>query len=211
VVDAPFPANHYDVLGLDPHAGVELVERAYRFQLELYDDGGLATYSLLDASELREARTRVQEAYAVLSDPARRHAYDASLGLAHADEPPRAEPPRAEPPRVEALRAEAPDPTPAPEGPRPPAAPQPLRERLAGPVTGAALRGYRERRGVSLHQIAAASKVGVRFLEYIEQERYSDLPAAVYLRGFVQEYARCVGLEPNATAESYLARVPKSF
>jgi curved DNA-binding protein CbpA len=211
VVDAPFPANHYEVLGLDPHAGVELVERAYRFQLELYDDGGLATYSLLDASELREARTRVQEAYAVLSDPARRNAYDASLSLGHADEPPRAEPPRAEPPRAEALRAEASDPAPAPEAPRPPSAPQPLRERLAGPVTGAALRGYRERRGVTLHEIAAASKVGVRFLEYIEQERYSDLPAVVYLRGFVQEYARCVGLEPNATAESYLARVPKSI
>jgi curved DNA-binding protein CbpA len=216
VVDAPFPANHYDVLGLDPHAGVELVERAYRFQLELYDDGGLATYSLLDASELREARARVQEAYAVLSDPARRHAYDASLGLVRADEPPRAElprsePPRGEPPSAEASQLEAPDAAPAPEAPRLPAAPQPLRERLAGPVTGAALRGYRERRGVSLHEIAAASKVGVRFLEYIEQERYSDLPATVYLRGFVQEYARCVGLEPHATAESYLARVPKSI
>jgi hypothetical protein len=31
----------------------------------------------------------------------------------------------------------------------------------------------------------------------------------VYLRGFVQEYARCVGLEPGITAESYLARLPK--
>jgi flagellar biosynthesis protein FlhG len=84
-----------------------------------------------------------------------------------------------------------------------------VRQRLAEPVTGAALRGFREARGVSLGEIAAASKVGVRFLEYIEQDRHADLPAPVYLRGFVQEYARCVGLEPGSTAEAYLARVPK--
>jgi flagellar biosynthesis protein FlhG len=86
-----------------------------------------------------------------------------------------------------------------------------VRERLAGLVTGGALRGFREGRGVSLQEIATASKVGVRFLEYIEQDRHSELPAPVYLRGFLQEYARCVGLDPIATADAYLARMPKSL
>lgn len=195
MVDGPLRGNHYEVLGLETHASAERVERAYRFHLELYDEAGLATYSLLDADELKAARASVQEAYSVLSDPDRRHEYDRGLGLARADEP--------------LLSFEAARPAALPPGP--PAAPTPVRERLAGLVTGAALRGFREARGVSLHEIATASKVGVRFLEYIEQDRHSELPAPVYLRGFVQEYARCVGLEPIATAEAYLARMPKSI
>jgi curved DNA-binding protein CbpA len=74
--------NHYEVLGINPQASPEEVERAYRFTLELYGDGALATYSLLDPAEVRRARSRVQEAYEVLRDPARRHAYDQSHGLA---------------------------------------------------------------------------------------------------------------------------------
>jgi len=52
------------------------------------------------------------------------------------------------------------------------------------------------------------SKISVRFLRYIEDERFDMLPAAVYLRGFLHEYARGVGLEPRGTAEAYLSRVP---
>lgn len=194
--------SHYEVLGLDPRASGERIERAYRFHVELYDDAALATYSLLDADETRAARTRIREAYDVLSDPARRRAYDLSLGVVPVDdvvERPAAS--RPAPPAPVAAPADAPvDPQ------RPP---QPARERLSGPVTGQVLREFREERGVGLHEIAAVSKVGVRFLEYIEQDRHSDLPAPVYLRGFLQEYARCLGLDPQATADAYLARVPR--
>jgi len=194
--------THYEVLGLDPRASGERIERAYRFHVELYDDAALATYSLLDADETRAARTRIREAYDVLSDPARRRAYDLSLGVVPVDDAvERPAPSRPAPPAPVAAPADAPaDPQ------RPP---QPARERLAGPVTGQVLREFREERGVGLHEIAAVSKVGVRFLEYIEQDRHSDLPAPVYLRGFLQEYARCLGLEPQATADAYLARVPR--
>jgi flagellar biosynthesis protein FlhG len=193
MVAGPLRGSHYEVLGVEVHASAERVDRAYRFHLELYDEAGLATYSLLDSDELAAARVRVQEAYAVLSDPEQRLAYDRSLGAAREADGHQA--------------PEAPPPVALAQGPAPPATP--VRQRLAEPVTGAALRGFREARGVSLGEIAAASKVGVRFLEYIEQDRHSDLPAPVYLRGFVQEYARCVGLEPGITAEAYLARVPK--
>ena len=35
----------------------------------------------------------------------------------------------------------------------------------------------------------------------------TDLPAVVYIRGFVQEYARFLGLDARRTADSYLKRV----
>jgi curved DNA-binding protein CbpA len=169
------------------------MEKAYRFHLELYDDAALATYSLLDIDEVRAARARIREAYAVLSNAEKRRAYDVSLGIASPAEP--------------LLRFDSPESARAAAAPAPP--PAPPRASLAGPVTGAALRRFREQRGVSLREIATASKVGVRFLEYIEQDRHGDLPASVYLRGFLHEYARCVGLEPHVTADAYLARVAK--
>jgi flagellar biosynthesis protein FlhG len=78
---------------------------------------------------------------------------------------------------------------------------------LPEPVTGADLKRFRESRGIALREIAAQSKVGVRYLEYIETERLEVLPAPVYLRGFLQEYAKVVGLDPRRTAECYLSRI----
>ena len=61
---------------------------------------------------------------------------------------------------------------------------------------------------MSLRQLAAATKIGTRFLEYIEEDRFELLPAPVYLRGFLQEYARTIGLDPKRVAEAYMKRQP---
>ena len=156
---------------------MEAVEKAYEHGLATYDEAGVATYSLLDGDQRRAARERIEEAYRVLSDPALRAAYDAELVAR----------------RTAAGTAEA------------AARPQPVT--LPDPVTGADLKRFRESRGITLRDIASASKIGVRYLEYIEIERVELLPAPVYLRGFVQEYARVVGLDPRPTADSYLTRI----
>ena len=49
----------------------------------------------------------------------------------------------------------------------------------------------------------------MRFFEYIEADRHADLPARVYLRSFLQEYAKAVGLDPIGVADAYIARLPK--
>jgi len=172
--------THYEILGIEPSATGEELEEAYRRCLALYGEGALAIYSLLEPEELRAVRARVDEAYRVLSDPDRRREYDAS-------------PREPEPDDTDA----------APDLPRPEPAV------LPEPVTGPDLRRVREARGVALKEIAIASKIGVRFLEYIEADRHADLPAVVYLRGFLQEYARAVGLDPQRTAASYLARLAR--
>ena len=224
--------NYYDVLGIERTATLPQVERAYRFCLEMYGDNALATYSLLQPGEQQEAREHVREAYEVLRDPARRRAYDLSLAqpvfrreipppspapLAAVPPPPVAfpalEPPVSPPANVNVhvpVPVPVPDPLPAPPAvpppPPPPTGSGPVA--LGEPVSGAALRRFREGKGVSLDEIAQKSKISVRFLRYIEDERFDMLPAAVYLRGFLHEYARGVGLEPKGTAEGYLQRVP---
>ena len=60
---------------------------------------------------------------------------------------------------------------------------------------------------MSLRHIAAVTKIGVRYLEYVEEDRFTLLPAPVYLRGFLLEYARLVGIDPRRAADAYMSRL----
>jgi flagellar biosynthesis protein FlhG len=69
------------------------------------------------------------------------------------------------------------------------------------------LRLARENRGMTLQEIARQTKIGTRYLAMIEEESYDALPAPVYLRGFVLDFARTVGVPaPEEVARRYLDR-----
>jgi cytoskeletal protein RodZ len=68
---------------------------------------------------------------------------------------------------------------------------------------GAALRDARERRGISLDQLAKVTKIRVITLQAIEANQSERLPE-VFLRGFVRACAREVGLDPEDTVRQYL-------
>jgi curved DNA-binding protein CbpA len=74
-------------------------------------------------------------------------------------------------------------------------------------VTGDALRRVREARGLSLKDVEGRTKIGHWHLENIERERYADLPAQVYLRGFLMSFARELKLDPVRVAKSYLEQM----
>jgi len=44
------------------------------------------------------------------------------------------------------------------------------------------------------------------YLSALEGEAFAKLPAAVYVRGFLAEYARALGLDGNRVKQTYLAR-----
>ena len=174
--------NLYEILGLEPGASREQVERAYRFSLDMYGEDNLAVYSLLEPAELDGMRSRIREAHHVLANPDRRREYDEGRGYA--------------PPEASVI----PFPTEDASGEEAAELPETL--------SGEDLRRIREARGVSLRQMANVTKIGTRFLEYIEEDRFALLPAPVYLRGFLQEYGRMIQLDPKAVAEAYMKRVP---
>lgn len=60
---------------------------------------------------------------------------------------------------------------------------------------GEFLRQEREKRGITLDQVASATKINVRVLHFLESDQYSDLPAKPFVRGFVNSYARFIGLD----------------
>lgn len=70
------------------------------------------------------------------------------------------------------------------------------------------LRTQREARGVSLGEIVESTKISLRYLEAIEQDRYDALPAPIFVRGFLREYARVVGLDSDEVVNLYLISKP---
>ncbi len=70
---------------------------------------------------------------------------------------------------------------------------------------GAWLRSQREMRSISLREVADTSKVSYRYLEALEKEDFDLLPAPVFARGFLRQYARYVGLDPDEVINFFLA------
>lgn len=73
---------------------------------------------------------------------------------------------------------------------------------------GAKLREARERRGVTLRQIANATKISVGVLESLERNDISKLPGGIFGRAFVRSYAVEVGLDPEETIQDFIAQFP---
>ena len=62
---------------------------------------------------------------------------------------------------------------------------------------GSGLRRAREKRQLSLRDIAGATKIPCSTLERIEASNLDDLPADVFVRGFIRSFARAVGTDEN--------------
>jgi flagellar biosynthesis protein FlhG len=68
----------------------------------------------------------------------------------------------------------------------------------------------REFLGFTIKEIAQRTRIRSTYIEHIESESYQDLPAPVYLRGFILQYAHILGLpEPEKLAEAFLAQAGK--
>ena len=71
---------------------------------------------------------------------------------------------------------------------------------------GGKLRLARERRGTSLRQISATTKISIAALEALERNDVSKLPGGIFSRSFVRSYAIEVGLDPDETVHEFLER-----
>jgi cytoskeleton protein RodZ len=69
---------------------------------------------------------------------------------------------------------------------------------------GDKLRQARERRGLSVRQIADRTKIGAATLEALERNDVRRLPGGIFSRGFVKSYAEEVGLDPDETVREFL-------
>lgn len=81
------------------------------------------------------------------------------------------------------------------------------RVRDAERVDGGTLRRLRQLRGVSLETICDRTKISMMILRFIEEDRHEDLPAPIYLRGYLEQVRALLGL-PSYVIERYLESLP---
>jgi cytoskeleton protein RodZ len=65
---------------------------------------------------------------------------------------------------------------------------------------GETLRRERQRRNMNLEQVSRELKISSRFLQAIEEENFEVLPAGVFAKSFVRQYARMLGLDEDEAA-----------
>ncbi len=68
---------------------------------------------------------------------------------------------------------------------------------------GTDLKLAREKKRKTLLQIAADTKISLRYLQCIEEGRYSELPGGMYNRAFIRSYCDSIGIDPKPMLERY--------
>lgn len=187
--------SHYEVLEVAGEASVAEIERAYRVARATYAEESMALYSVFDDRDAAAIRERLDQAYRVLADPDARRRYDEEQGSPAAPAPERG---------IDA-------PPLLPDGVLPPLEgieqTDAEEEDVDGPFDGSRLRRARLRRGIEIEQVASVTKINSSYLRFIESDAYDDLPAAVYIRGFVGAYARAIGLDAARVSAGYMAHM----
>lgn len=71
-------------------------------------------------------------------------------------------------------------------------------DQLFGNPIGERLRTAREKKGISLEDVARQTRIPIRHLQHIEQGEWDSLPAPTYSVGFARSYATAIGLDGPA-------------
>jgi cytoskeleton protein RodZ len=76
---------------------------------------------------------------------------------------------------------------------------------------GERLKRDRELRGVSRDEVCAATRIGPRYLEALENEQWERLPGGVFNRGFLRAVARFLGLDEDDLLAQYDLAINESI
>jgi len=167
----------YATLEVDPGTPADQVRRAYKRLVHLFGPESPVVYGLYTHDEATALVARIEAAWRTL-DGSRRSSASPGGG---SDRPPSTVlTPVIEDP-LEALKM-APD----------------------APLTGTTIARVRTLLSVSLEDIADRTKIGMFTLRAIERDAYGDLPAKVYLKGFLKQIAQILRLDAERLTRDYL-------
>jgi flagellar biosynthesis protein FlhG len=216
--------NFYELLEISPRASTQEVHKAYDRARRIYEPNSIALYSLFTPEETAKIRQRIEEAYRTLAYDDNRRRYDLTLREQQEfyEPDPFTPAPRhqyhyqpAQPAPVARTHEEdEPIPVEPLDVPEDRAAPMPVEPVRPAVVpktevaefTGMAIRVLREQTRLTIRNVADTTKIGSRYLEYIELENFAKLPPRAYLRGFLLQYAKILGVDPERLAADYLKR-----
>lgn len=211
--------NYYEILEVPTNASPDEIQQGYSRAKNAYSQDSLALYSLMSPEECQNILDMIDEAYSIISDPEKRKQYDQARGL-NKDLSDRER------------RGRAPTESKEAQDERTVVDLAPEKKNMSKIVaqkkfqleytpdqdfddeieqctefSGDFLKKIREYKNVDIVRMAEMTKVSKTYITNIELEAYDKLPAPVYIRGFVYQYAKCLKLNPELVASSYLKRM----
>lgn len=219
--------NYYEVLEIETSANPQQIENAYIRSRNAYSGDSVALYSLMTKEECDRILGQIEEAYSVLGFPEKRREYDRLRGFNQSglresrqvnqihtittleDRPKDAieyenygsnliEA------KVSKLTAQKKFGLEYEES-----AEMDRKIRECSDFSGKFLKEIREYKNVTLDRMAEMTRISKTHLAAIEDENVIKLPAEVYVRGYVYQYAKVLKLNPDQVATSYLLHFKK--
>ncbi len=220
--------NYYDVLEIASNATPQEIENAYVRARNAYSGDSVALYSLMTKDECDSVLTQIEEAYSVIGFPEKRREYDRLRGFNQSgfnmnySMPSPAQGVASIESRskdtvqyedfgsnlieakVSKLTAQKKFGLEFDENAE-------FEKEIASctEFTGTFLKKIREYKNVSMERMAEMTRISKTHLTALENEDTSKLPAEVYVRGYVFQYAKVLKLNPDIVAPSYLVYFKK--
>lgn len=215
--------NYYEILEVSSSASPEDVHQGYLRAKNAYSQDSLALYSLMSQEECENILNLIDEAYTIISDPHKRRQYDEARGINQglSDS-------FRQQSRLASVGFTKEDSEHKIGQVSESAKPQSMTKLVAKKkfqldykvdeefekeieqttdFSGELLRRIREYKTVDINRMSEMTKVSKTYIKNIEEEDITRLPAIVYVRGFVYQYAKCLKLNPDLVATSYTYRL----
>lgn len=175
----------YELLRVGPKASAVEITSAYHAAKNAFSKDSIATYSLMSAEDNSALLAQLETAYMTLINPDRRRAYDQSLAPGS-------------PTNIDEITSQpvvlSAEPSPLPQT-------EPL---TAGELN---LLQLREKMGLTLNDVYRITKIPPRYLKAIEDFDQKNLPAQVYVQGFLKNLAQLYRLDPKSTVSRYMEQL----
>lgn len=219
--------NYYEVLEIEANANPQTIENAYVRSRNAYSGDSVALYSLMTKDECDAILRQIEEAYSILGFPEKRREYDRIRGFnqmridpiqgsenirtAQHTEIPRKDSIQYEDygsnlieAKVSKITAQKKFGLEYNETPE-----MNAKIRDCTEYTGEVLKEIREYKNVSIERMAEMTRISKTHITAIENVDLTKLPADVYTRGYVYQYAKVLKLNPDQVAASYLLHFKK--
>jgi curved DNA-binding protein CbpA len=199
--------NYYEILEISEDASLQEVERAYQNAKETYSPDGSALYSMFSREEVMELRRLIEEAYSTLSNKELRQAYDnenVNLSFSSEDSIFQSKETPSKPKNLQQSHAVLDtksgflkvsykeDLT--------------LEKKIKdlSDCSGSFIQKIRTYKNISLEDISKFSKISKTNILAIENEDFENLPAKVFIRGFVVQICKLLGFDAVPFSKEYM-------
>lgn len=214
--------NYYEVLDIEVNATPDQIETAYIRARNAYSGDSVALYSLMTREECNAFLAQVEEAYSVIGFPEKRREYDKLRGFnrgpSTASAAPASQPETKQQSnfqyesfgsnlneaKVSKITAQKKFGLEYEENSQ-------MDEKIrdCSEFTGPFLKEIREYKNVTVERMAEMTRISKTHIKALENEELPKLPADVYVRGYVYQYAKVLKLNPDLVANSYILHFKK--